>query len=210
MEDVLTVYALPKEQTVARLCLDERPCQLIEDVLMPLPMQAGSTKRIDNEYKRMGTCSVFVAYDLDSAVRYAEVKEHRTKQDYADFVNDLIAQYYSNVEKVMLVQDNLNIHKKGSFYENLPIARAAELAQLIEFHFTPKHGSWLNMAEIEFSALCRQCLNRRIAGMEELAKELKAWIAQRNEDAITIHWSFTVKDAREKMKSQYQKVNSKN
>ena len=202
MEDVLQVYALPKEEAVARLCLDERPCQLIEEVLMPLPMQGGSTKRIDNEYKREGTCSVFLAYDLDKGQRYAEVREHRTKQDYAEFVDNLIAQHYRNAEKVVLIQDNLNIHKKGSFYESLSQERAGELSSLIDFHFTAQQGSWWNRAEIEFCALCRQCLNRRMASSRELAKERKAWVAQRNKEATKIHWRFTLKDATEKMKSQ--------
>jgi transposase len=206
MEDVLGVYALPVQVGVSRICLDERPCQLLKDIVVPLAMKSGKSKCIDNEYKREGVCTVFLAYDVDTGQRYAEVRKRRTKQDYAYFVNSVIEQHYAGASKVMVVQDNLNTHSKGSFYESLPVERAGWLSELLEFHYTPKHGSWLNMVEIEFSALVRQCLDRRIASTEELDKELQAWVQQRNENHITIHWSFAIKDAREKMHTHYQKV----
>ena len=210
MEDVLEVYAQPQRQGVARLCLDERPCQLLSDVVTPLPLKAGRSKRIDYEYQREGTCVVFLAYDLDRGWRYCEVRAQKTKQDYAGFVNQLIKQHYSGVEKVLMVQDNLNTHKKGSFYEHLPLERAGRLCRLLEFHNTPKHGSWLNMAEIEFSALSRQCLNRRIETIERMQSEVQARVKQRNKEAGKIHWSFTVGDARKKLKKHYPNINSKN
>lgn len=210
MEDVLEVYEQPTQPECARLCLDERPCQLLDDVLIPFPMKAGKALRQDYEYKRMGTCVVFMAYDLDTGVRYGKVSERRTKADYAAFVDELIKQHYPQAERVELVQDNLNTHQYGSFYEYLPLSRAAELRQLIRFHFTPKHGSWLNMVEIEFSALARQCLDRRISSKEQLNEQMQPWINQRNEKQIKIHWSFTVKNAREKFASQYNKVNPNN
>lgn len=206
MEDVLRVYALSTQPGVARISFDERPCQLLKNMVVPLPMKPGKSKCIDNEYKREGVCTVFLAYDIDTGQRYAEVRKRRTKQDYAHFMNTVIEQHYSDTRKIIVVQDNLNTHSKGSFYEHLPVERAGELSELLEFHYTPKHGSWLNMAEIEFSALTRQCLDRRIASTEELDKELQAWVEQRNKEKTTIHWSFTVKDAREKMHTHYQKV----
>lgn len=210
MEDVLHVYSEPAEPETARLCIDERPCQLLDEVVAPLAMQPGKSKRIDSEYKRQGTCTVFMAYDIDKGKRYAEVRKQRTARDYAEFMNWVIKQNYSQAKKVVVVQDNLNTHKKGSLYENLPIKRAGELAALLEFHFTPKHGSWLNMAEIEFSALSRQCLERRIGSTEKLSQELQAWVKNRNKEKVKIHWSFTVGKARHTMASQYQKVNPTN
>jgi hypothetical protein len=136
-----------------------------------------------------------------------QVRETRTKKDYAQFMDDLLKEHYGQVENVHLVQDNLNTHSMSSFYEHLPLQRAGELAQKIRFHFTPKHGSWLNMAEIEFSALTKQCLDRRIKDQDPLQKEVLAWAKERNEAKIKIHWSFTVDKARTTLKSKYEKVN---
>lgn len=206
MEDVLELYQRPAQPGVARLCLDERPCQLLDQVLAPLPLKAGKPLRQDYEYKRMGTCAVFMVYDVDSGIRYGKVSERRTKADYAAFVDQVLKQLYPRTQKIELVQDNLNTHRYGSFYEHLPLERASQLRKLINFHYTPRHGSWLNMVEIEFSALARQCLNRRIATIQELEQQLLPWIEERNEKQVKIHWSFTVKEAREKMTSQYAKV----
>lgn len=206
MEDVLDLYQQPEQRGCVRLCLDERPCQLLDDVLVPLPMKQGQPERQDSEYKRMGTCVVFMIYDIDKGERYGKVSQTRKKEDYAAFVDEVIKENYLQAEKIELVQDNLNTHKYGSFYEHLPTERAAELRKLINFHYTPKHGSWLNMVEIEFSALSRQCLNRRIATMEQLDEQMKPWVKERNEKQVKIHWSFTVKDARNKLASQYDKV----
>lgn len=213
MEDVLNVYNEPQQPQVARLCVDERPCQLVGDLIAPMDMKAGKSKRIDYEYVRQGVCCVFMAYDMDRGQRYVQVREQRTKQDYAQFMDWVVSQHYSGVEKIVVVQDNLNTHTKGSFYEHLPQQRAGELARRMEFHYTPKHGSWLNQVEIEFSVMVRQCLDgldRRIGSVEQLKAEVGAWAKARNSRAVKIHWSFTVDKAREKMASQYQKVNPDN
>jgi hypothetical protein len=211
MEDILTVYGqAPAPGGVVRLCVDERPCQLLAEVAPPLDMRVVQSKRIDSEYKRMGTCVVFLAYDLERGRRYGQVRKRRTKADYAAFIDWLLRGHYEGAQKVLLVQDNLNTHDKGAFYQYLSLKRARELARRTEFHFTPSHGSWLNMVEIEYSALVRQCLNRRIGSVLELKQELAAWMKQKNQDKVKIHWSFTVKEAREKLHSWYKKVNPKN
>jgi len=210
MESVLRLYSQPQQEATVRLCMDERPCQLLEEVLTPLPPEPGMPKRIDNEYKREGTCVVLLAYDIDRGIRYTEVKQQRTKKDYAEFIDTIIREHYQDAGKVKLVQDNLNTHTKGSFYEHLPVQRAGELSTLIDFEYTPKHGSWLNMAEIEFSALSRQCLDERIATIDQMKQTVQAWTNNRNLRKVKIHWSFTVDKAREKMASLYAKVNDKN
>ena len=158
-------------------------------------------------YIRQGTSVVLLAYDLDKGIRYTQTREQRTKADYAQFMQHIVATYYADVEYVDLVQDNLNTHKYGSFYEHLPLAQARLLSRKLVFHFTPKHGSWLNMAEIEFSALARQCLNRRIGSLEELTRQVELWTDERNKRAVKIHWSFTVITAEDKLKRWYQLVN---
>jgi hypothetical protein len=210
MEDILELYQQPVKAGRVRLCLDERPCQLLENVYVPLPMRKGRSLRQDYEYKREGSCVVFMVYDMDRGIRYGKVSQRRTKADYAAFVDGVLAQHYPGFEGIDLVQDNLNTHKYGSFYEHLSLERAAELRRLITFHYTPKHASWLNMVEIEFSALSRQCLDRRIASMEQLDRQMQPWIEERNHKQTKIHWSFTVKDAREKLNSHYQKALYKN
>lgn len=206
MEDVWDLYQEPEQAGKVRLCLEERPCQLLDDVLVPLAMKQGKPERQDSEYKRIGSCVVFMAYDIDRGTRYGKVSQTRKKEDYAAFVDEVVGEHYPQAETIELVQDNLNTHKFGSFYEHLPLKRAAELRELINFHYTPKHGSWLNMVEIEFSALSRQCLNRRIATMEQLEEQMKPWVKERNEKQVKIHWSFTVKEARDKLASQYDKA----
>lgn len=210
MEDVLDLYEQEPCAVRARVCFDERPCQLLEDVIAPLPMQKGKPKREDYEYKRKGTAVVLLAYDLDTGQRYVQVREQRRKKDYAQFMDWLIREHYAHVEQVELVQDNLNTHSYGSFYEHLPAERARDLAKKINFHFTPKHGSWLNMAEIEFSSLSRECLDRRIDTLDKLKKQVLFWCGDRNNRKTKIHWSFTVNTAREKLGRQYQTVNESN
>ena len=210
MEGVLRLYSQPEQKGIARLCMDERPCQLLSEVMMPLPPKPGMPKRTDNEYKREGTCVVLLAYDMDKGVRYTEVTQQRTKKQYAEFIDKIITEHYHDASNVKLVQDNLNTHSKGSFYEHLPLQRAGELSTLTDFVYTPKHGSWLNMAEIEFSALARQCFDKRISSMEALKTVTSQWTEKRNSNNVKIHWSFTVEKARDKMASQYLKVNDKN
>jgi hypothetical protein len=210
MEDVLQVYQQESQEKIARICFDERPCQLLDEVLAPLPMKEGKPQRQHSEYERKGTACVLLAYDIDVGRRYVQVRETRTKKDYAEFIDWLVKQHFSQTDTIHLVQDNLNTHAMSSFYEHLPLQRAGELARKIQFHFTPKHGSWLNMAEIEFSALARQCLDRRIKAKDILEKEVLAWTKERNEQAVKIHWSFTVDKARISLKSKYEKINPDN
>jgi hypothetical protein len=210
MEDVLDLYAQAVQPGVARLCLDERPCVLHGDVLAPLPLKPGAVTKQDYHYARNGTAVALLAYNIDTGQRYVEVRPQRTKQDYATFVQAAIIQLCPAAHRVAIVNDNLNTHTVGAFYETFDAMTARRLAQLVQFHYTPKHASWLNMAEIEFSALVRQCLDRRIATIEQLTEEVAAWVAERNAQAVTIHWSFTAQTARQKLQRHYQKVCSKN
>jgi hypothetical protein len=210
MEDVLDLYSRTSDEKQARVVFDERPCQLIGDSIVPLPMQPGKVLREDYEYERKDNACILLAYDLDRHQRYVEVRERRTKKDYAEFMQGMIENHYTNVDKVHLVQDNLNTHQIGSFYEHLAIQQAHALKNKLVFHFTPKHGSWLNMAEIEFSALGKQCLDRRISSMEELDKQVQAWVRERNERKVKINWLFDTPQARTKLKRHYIKLNPEN
>lgn len=210
MENVLAVYNQEMPAGRARLCFDERPCQLLDDVVAALPLLPGKAAKEDNEYIRQGTCVVLLAYDLDTGQRYTQVRKQRTKSDYAEFMHEIVTTYYTDFESVDLVQDNLNTHKYGSFYEHLPLAQARLLSRKLMFHYTPKHGSWLNVAEIEFSALARQCLNRRIGSLDELARQVELWTNERNERSVKVHWSFTVVRATDKLKRWYEQVNPAN
>ena len=203
----MELYAQEPARGKARVCFDERPCQLLGQIIAPLPMKAEKPEKQDYEYSREGTAVILLAYDIDSGQRYIQVRKQRTKKDYAQFMEWLVKEHYSHVEQVELVQDNLNTHTYGSFYDHLPADQARALAQKLNFHFTPKHGSWLNMAEIEFSALARECLDRRIGSIEKLQQEVLAWSEYRNAKATKIHWSFTVDTARLKLARQYEKVN---
>lgn len=202
MEDVIEIYTSEPLPGTRRICVDERPCQLIGEVYSPIPIKPGSVKKLDNEYKRAVTCVAFIAYDIDDGERFIWINKTRTKKDYAAFMS-LIESQYHQADRIIVVQDNLNTHKYGSFYENLSVNRAAELRRKMEFHFTPKHGSWLNMAEIEFSALSRQCLDHRISTLEQMTTQTKAWQEARNKKKIKVSWSFTVEQARKTMKRHY-------
>lgn len=204
------VYNRPVNAQRARVCFDERPCQLLEDVVIGLRVKPGKAAKEDNEYVRQGTAVVLLAYDLDTGQRYTQVRKQRTKADYVEFLEHVISKYYADIEQIDLVQDNLNTHKYGSFYEHLPLVQARMLTQKLTFHFTPKHGSWLNIAEIEFSALARQCLHRRIGSLNELERQVNLWTVERNERAVKVHWSFTVATAEDKLKRWYEQVNPMN
>lgn len=210
MEGVLAVYNRPVEAKRPRLCFDERPCQLLDDVVAGLRVEPGKAAKEDNEYVRQGTAVVLLAYDMDWGIRYTQARKQRTSGDYAEFMDQIISTYYGDVEQIDLVQDNLNTHKYGSFYTHLPVNQARVLSRKLVFHFTPKHGSWLNMAEIEFSALARQCLNRRIGSLEGLTRQVELWTSDRNERAVKVHWSFTVATAEDKFKRWYEQVNPAN
>jgi hypothetical protein len=198
MEDVLDVYEQPYDPKRPVICFDERPCQLIGDVIVPIPIKPGSPKKEHYEYVRNGTCCIFLAFEPRAGKRLISVKEHRTKVDYADFMK-MLAQHYPDADTILLVQDNLNTHTAGSFYEALPPDDAFELAKRFEYHYTPKKGSWLNMAEIELSALSKQCLDRRIVDMEKLADEVSAWERERNAIGATVRWRFNKDNARVKL-----------
>jgi hypothetical protein len=210
MEDILDIYERSTPSAIPRLCFDELPCQLLGDTLLPIPMQPGQTRKEDYEYERLGTCSLLLAYDIDRGQRYLQVRDRRPKADYADFWHWLTTTHYPNTPKIQVIQDNLNTHTYGSFYEHLPTQRAHQLKNQLEFHFTPKHGSWLNMAEIELSVLVRQSLDRRIPSQQVLEREALAWQTARNQAAIRIVWSFTTSDARKKLNRHYLHLFSEN
>ena len=210
MEDILDLYAQPSTPDTPRLCIDERPCQLLKHVLAPLPPKPGKVAKQDYAYERNGTACVLLAYKLETGQRYTAVLRQRTKVDYARFVAAAIEHLCPTARRVRLIQDNLNTHTAGAFYQAFDAPTARRLVQQLEFHYTPKHASWLNMVEIEFSALARQCLDRRIDSIEALAHEVAAWEAERNERKVTIHWSFTVQAARSKLHRHYDQVFAKN
>jgi len=204
MEDILTVYARPYDAKRPVICMDEKPYQLLEDAYPSLPMQLGSAEKVDYKYTRHGTCSIFLFNEPLGGWRHAEALERRTKVDWAHKIRWLLLEQYPDAEKVVLVVDNLNIHTISSLYEAFLPEVAFDLAQRLEVHFTPKHGSWLNVAEIELSALGVQCLGkRRISDINELNVELSSWHTQRNQAQKGVDWQFTTKDARIKLKKLY-------
>lgn len=203
LEDVLDVYAQPAVAGVTRLCFDERPCQLLDHVLTPIPAKPGATRKEHQEYLRKGVCNVLLAYNIDTGQRHLHVTATKTKADYARFMDGVVATHYPDVPTIQLVQDNYSTHTYGAFYEHLPVERARQLRHQLDFHFTPKHGSWLNMAEIEFSALSRQCLDRRIGSAHQLEEEALIWQARRNAAATKVNWSFTTEKARDTLKNRY-------
>jgi len=207
MEQVLDIYERPYDPAYPVVCFDERPCQLLGDVLMPIPMKPGRVERQDYEYERNGTCVVLMAVEPLIGHRVITVTERRTKKDYAEFMKALAASYPA-AAKIVLVQDNLNTHNPSSFYEAFPAAEAFALAQRFEMVYTPKKASWLNMAEIELSALSKQCLDRRIAEMKTLAAQVGSWTKQRNRLKAGISWNFTKNDARNKLSRLYDSINN--
>ena len=212
MEDVLAVYEQAPQPNRARLYFDERTCQLIDELVAPLTIKPGKVGKEDNEYVRKGTCVVLLAYDLDTGQRYVQVRKRRTKADYAEFMHELVSAHYPDIDLVEVVQDNLNTHKYGSFYEHLAVERARALSRQVIFHYTPKHGSWQSRVAgaIEFPALARQCLNRRIGSLDELDRQISLWVSERNQRAVKVHWSFTVATAESKLKRWYEQVNPAN
>ena len=202
MEDVLDLYEQPYDPKHPVICFDERPCQLIGDAIIPIPIKPGSPKKEHYEYIRNGTCCVFLAFEPLAGKRLICVKERRTMVDYADFMR-LLADQYPEAETILLVQDNLNTHTAGSFYNALPPDDAFQLGRRFEYHYTPKKGSWLNMAEIELSALSKQCLDRRIADMKRLIDEVSAWEQERNAIGATVRWRFNKDNARVKLQRHY-------
>ena len=205
MEDVLAVYHLPYNAKRPVICLDELPFQRLGEKIEPLPMKEGKEKKFDSEYIRNGVASVFLAFEPLTGRRLVRVYRRRTKSDYCRFQQE-VANEWSEAEIIVEVQDNLNTHNASSFYENLPASEARELTTRFEFHYTPKKASWLNMAEMELSALSRQCLSRRIPAIETLSQELESIVKERNKLAIKFKWQFTVENAREKLNRHYENV----
>jgi DDE superfamily endonuclease len=203
MEDILDLYEHPYDRRRPVICFDERPCQLLGDVLMPIPMKPGRAKRHDYEYERKGTCCILLAFEPLRGWRFVQVRKQRTAVDYAAFMQELVETYYPTVDRIQLVQDNLNTHTPGAFYHALAPQEAFEWANKFTLHYTPIKGSWLNMAEIELSALARQCLDRRIGDMETLEKEAMIWSSRRNRARKTARWKFTKNDARRKLQKKY-------
>jgi hypothetical protein len=206
MEDVLEVYHRPYDPRFPKINMDEGSKQLLAEKRDPLPMEPGKVRREDSEYERRGTCSIFVAVEPLRGKRFLKVTPHRKKEDWAYFMRGVIDEHYADAEKVILVMDNLNTHVFSSFYKAFEPKEARRLIEKIEIHYTPKHGSWLNMAEIELSVLARQCLSRRIGSIEEVQTQVRAWQEKRNQDQTTINWQFTTEDARVKLKRLYPSV----
>lgn len=209
MEDVLEVYGRPYEEQYPVVCFDERPCFLIEDTLTPLPTQEGKIAREHYSYKKNGSCALLAAIEPLAGKRMAQVYDQRTKAEYMQFMQTL-SQSYADAKKIIVVQDNLNTHQTASFYDQLPADQARALAERFEFHYTPNGASWLNMIEVEFSALSKQCLSRRIPTKEILEQQLMAIVEQRNDKGIKINWQFSIQTARVKLNNRYTVVNTAN
>jgi len=205
MERILWLYALPYDPYYPVVCFDERPCFLIGDKIEPIPMKKGKIAKQGYAYEKNGSCSLLAAIEPLTGKRVAKVYEFRTKKEYALFMKKLAAAF-PQAKKIRLIQDNLNTHNDSSFYENFPADEAFALAQRFEWNYTPKSASWLNMIEIEFSALARQCLNDRIPTQELLEKRVLALIKERQKNNIKIKWQFTIDTARVKMNRHYRKV----
>ncbi len=215
MEDILNLYQQPYDANNPLICFDERPCQLIDNVYQPLPMKEGQPKREDYHYQRNGMCqkqrttssyrNVFIAFQPHTGHRIVAVYERKTHKEYADFFQQ-VSQHYPDAETITVVQDNLSTHCAASFYKVFKPEEAFALTQRFKMHYTPTNASWLNMAEIELSALSKQCLDRRISDMETLEKEALAWASYRNQKEIKVKWQFTNDKAREKFNRFYPKI----
>jgi hypothetical protein len=203
MEDVLEVYHRPYDPKRPQVCMDEANKTLHADAREPLPMAAGRPARQDYEYVRHGSANLFLWFEPLAGKRHVKVTERRTKQDWATLMRELVDVYYPEAEKVVLVLDNLNTHTLGSLYETFAPEEARRIAERLEIHYTPKHGSWLNMAEIELSILARECLDRRIPDADALRRETTAWEADRNARAAKMKWRFTTADARIRLHHLY-------
>jgi hypothetical protein len=208
MEDVLEVYQQPYDPDFPVVCMDENPYQLLGETRPPIPMKRGRPKRLDDEYVRNGTCCIFLFTEALSGWRHAEPQEHRTKVDWAHQIRHLLDIDYPECKKVRLLMDKLNTHTISSLYEAFPPELALRLARRLEIHYTPKHGSWLNIAEIELSAMTRQCLDRRIDNIPSLMTELSAWETARNSMQKGVDWHFTTPDARTRQKHLYPQIKS--
>jgi hypothetical protein len=207
MEDVLEVYQRPRDPDCPLVCLDETSKQLIAETRVPVTMKPGLKARYDYEYERNGTANLFMLFAPLEGFRHVKVTDRHTAIDYAHALKDLADLHFPEAKKIVLVQDNLNTHTKASLYEAFPAAEARRLVERFEFHYTPKHGSWLDMAESELGVLATQCLDRRIPDKQTLAKEIEAWQSNRNKNNAKADWQFTTADARIKLKRLYPQFN---
>lgn len=203
MEDVLEVYQRPYDPLRPQVCLDETSKQLTKEVRTPQPVMPGHPARVDSEYERNGTANLFMMFEPLRGWRHVEVTERRTKIDFAHVVRDLVDVHHPQAETIVLVMDNLNTHKTASLYEAFPPAEARRLIEKLEIHYTPKHGSWLDMAETELGILSRQCLDRRVPDSATLTREVAAWQDSRNRTESKVTWRFTTAEARIKLKTLY-------
>lgn len=202
MEMVLDVYKRPFDSRYLVVCMDESPKQLIAEIKTPLQMKPGTTAKYDYEYKRCGVCNIFIACEPLAGKRVVKITERKTKSDWAYFIEE-ISQLYEDAERITLVMDNFNTHTPGALYETFSPERAKALWDRMEFVYTPKHGSWLNMAEIELNVLIGQCLGRRIDNIEDVRREVYAWQEHRNNKEARVNWQFTTEDARIKLSRLY-------
>ena len=206
MEEILDLYEEPYDPSRPLICFDERPCQLIGDVREPLPMKPGCIERFDSEYERGGVCWVLMSFEPLTGWRELAVTQRRRKREFAHWMRRLVEDHYPQAEKIRVVLDNLSTHSGAAFYENYPAEVARKLARRIEFCYTPVHGSWLNMVEIEISVLVRQCLKRRLPNIETLNRAAQAWCRERNRLGAGVDWRFRTQDARTKLRSLYPSV----
>ena len=203
MEQVLDIYKRPYDELHPVVCMDESPKQLIKETRIPVPMKPGQEARVDFEYERCGVANIFLASEPLKGIRYVDVTERKTKVDWAAFIKKIADEWYKDAEKITLVMDNLATHKASALYETYPPTEAKRIWDRFDFAYTPKHGSWLNMAEIELNVLMGQCLKRRIDNIKTMKKEASAWQQHRNNKKSTINWQFTNNDARIKLKRLY-------
>lgn len=203
MEEVLDIYCRPYDERFPQVNMDETSKQLTVETRTPIAASPGNVERYDTEYERNGTANIFMAYEPLAGKRVTKVTEQRTKIDWAHFIKELVDVHYKDAIKIVLVMDNLNTHTTASLYEAFEAPEARRIADKLEIHYTPKHGSWLNMAEIELSHLSRQCLDRRIEDKQKMISEVSAWNVQRNEKKVKTIWRFTTDDARIKLKKLY-------
>ena len=207
MEDVLELYEKPYDPVIPQVCFDERPCQLISETRISIAAQPGQKERYDYEYKREGTCNLFAFFQPLKGWRHIKVTQQRTAIDFAECMKDLVDVFFPDATLIRVVLDNLNTHTPASLYKAFRPEEAKRILSKLEFHYTPKHGSWLNMVEIELSVLSRQCLNSRIPCLETMKEEVTAWERERNQQKATVNWRFTNQDARVKLERLYPQTN---
>ena len=206
MEDILDLYAESYDPARPLICFDEFPYQMVAEKRLPLPLQQGKPARYDYEYRRMGTCNLFMFFQPRAGWRHVKVTERRTKQDFAHCMKDLVDAHFPEAEVIRVVLDNLNTHTPASLYKAFTPQEARRIFRKLEFHYTPTHASWLNMAEIEISVLDRQCLDRRLPEMTLVSSEVFAWVNQRNQQRAMVDWQFTNSNARSKLEHLYPSI----